>query len=110
MVGFLGEHLGLLVLLGPLRPATLLVTTLKPSLYPFHLRARRYWYPILLDLHKFMVAISRTEVTMMVLVAFHRMLWCGIMVGLAKPELLPYVLLWTMPLFLVHLLFGLLLV
>ena len=26
------------------------------------LRARRYWYPILLDLHKFMVAISRIEV------------------------------------------------
>ena len=26
------------------------------------LRARRYWYPIMLDLHKFMVAISRIEV------------------------------------------------
>ena len=26
------------------------------------LRARRCWYPIMLDLHKFMVAISRTEV------------------------------------------------
>ena len=26
------------------------------------LRVRRYWYPILLDLHKFMVAISRIEV------------------------------------------------
>ena len=26
------------------------------------LRVRRYWYPIILDLHKFMVAISRIEV------------------------------------------------
>ena len=26
------------------------------------LRVRRYWYPILLDLHKFLVAISRIEV------------------------------------------------
>ena len=26
------------------------------------LRARRYWYPIMPDLHKFMVAISRIEV------------------------------------------------
>ena len=74
------------------------------------LRARRYWYPISLDLHKFNVAISRIEVNMMVLVALHRMLWSGIMVGLSKPELPPYVLLWTMPLFLVHLAFGLLLV
>ena len=26
------------------------------------LRVRRYWYPIMIDLHKFMVAISRIEV------------------------------------------------
>ena len=26
------------------------------------LRVRRFWYPIILDLHKFMVAISRIEV------------------------------------------------
>ena len=27
-----------------------------------HLRVRRYWYPIMIDLHEFMVAISRIEV------------------------------------------------
>ena len=38
------------------------------------LRVRRLWYPILLDLHRFMVAIYRVEV---VLVALLRMPWFG---------------------------------
>ena len=66
------------------------------------LRVRRLWYPIMLDFHRFMVAISRIEVNiMMVLVALLRKPWFGTKVVLLKHVLLPFVLLLNMLLFLV---------
>ena len=44
------------------------------------LRARRHWNPIMLDLHEFMVAISRIEVIMMDIEAPPWIPWFGIWV------------------------------
>ena len=68
-------------------------------------RARRYWYPTMLDLHKFMVAISRIEVNHDGYggTAPDAMVWDrGGLSNLVPP---PYVSLWIMPLFLVLLVF-----
>ena len=43
--------------LGRLRPQDDVITARRDFL-----RVRRFWYPIILDLHKFMVAFSRIEV------------------------------------------------
>ena len=41
------------------------------------LQARSYWYPVMLDLHRFMVAVARVSVNMMVKVVLLLIPWFG---------------------------------